>query len=56
MSRVYWVVAFAVALVVFGVVTDVFGLMYTLSTAPGWAQAGAVVCIILMMKRCACHC
>lgn len=32
MSRVYWVVAFAVALVVFGVVTDVFGMMYTLST------------------------
>lgn len=49
MSRVYWIVAFAVALVVFGVVTDVFGLMYTLSTAPGWVQAGAVVRIILMM-------
>lgn len=30
MSRVYWVVAFAVALVVFGSVTDVFGVLYTL--------------------------
>ena len=49
MSRVYWIVAFAVALVVFGVVTDVFGLMYTLSTAPGWVQAGAVVRIVLML-------
>ena len=49
MSRVYWIVAFAVALVVFGVVTDVFGLMYTLSTAPGWVQAGAVVRVILML-------
>lgn len=49
MSRVYWIVAFAVALVVFGVVTDVFGLMYTLSTAPGWVQAGAVIRIILML-------
>lgn len=49
MSRAYCVVAFAVALVVFGVVTDVFGLMYTLSTAPGWVQAGAVVRIILML-------
>ena len=39
MSRVYWIVAFAVVLVVFGVVTDVFGLMYTLSTAPCWVQA-----------------
>ena len=49
MSRAYCVVAFFVALVVFGVVTDVFGLMYTLSTAPGWVQAGAVVRIILML-------
>lgn len=49
MSRVYWIVAFAVALVVFGVVTDVFGLMYTLSNVPGWVQAGAVVRIILML-------
>lgn len=49
MSRVYLVVAFAVALVVFGVVTDVFGLIYTLSTAPGWFQAGAVVRIVLML-------
>lgn len=49
MSRVYWVVAFAVALVVFGVVTDVFGLIYTLSTAPCWVQAGAAVRIILML-------
>lgn len=49
MSRVYWVVAFAVALVVFGVVTDVFGMLYTLSTAPGWVQAGAVVRIVLML-------
>ena len=49
MSRVYWIVAFAVVLVVFGVVTDVFGLMYTLSTASGWFQAGAVVRIILML-------
>ena len=49
MSRVYWVVAFAVALVVFGVVTDVFGMLYTLSTMPGWVQAGAVVRIILML-------
>ena len=49
MSRAYCVVAFAIALVVFGVVTDVFGLMYTLSTAPGWVQAGAVVRIILML-------
>lgn len=49
MSRVYWIVTFAVALVVFGVVTDVFGLMYTMSTAPGWVQAGAVVRIILML-------
>jgi hypothetical protein len=46
MSRVYWVVAFAVALVV---VTDVFGMLYTLSTMPGWVQAGAVVRIILML-------
>lgn len=49
MSRVYWVVAFAIALVVFGVVTDVFGMLYTLSTAPGWVQAGAVVRIVLML-------
>lgn len=49
MSRAYCVVAFAVALVVFGVVTDVFGMLYTLSTAPGWVQAGAVVRIILML-------
>lgn len=49
MSRAYCVVAFAVALVVFGVVTDVFGLMYTLSTASGWLQAGAVVRIVLML-------
>lgn len=49
MSRVYWIVAFAVALVVFGVVTDVFGLMYTTSTAPCWVQAGSVVRIILML-------
>lgn len=49
MSRVYWVVAFAVALVVFGVVTDVFGVLYTLSTAPWWVQAGAVVRIVLML-------
>lgn len=49
MSRAYCVVTFAVALVVFGVVTDVFGMLYTLSTAPGWVQAGAVVRIILML-------
>ena len=49
MSRAYCVVAFAVALVVFGVVTDVFGMLYMLSTAPGWVQAGAVVRIILML-------
>jgi hypothetical protein len=49
MSRVYWVVAFAVALVVFGIVTDVFGVLYTLSTMPGWVQAGAAVRIILML-------
>lgn len=49
MSRAYCVVAFAVALVVFGVVTDVFGMLYTLSTMPGWVQAGAVVRIILML-------
>lgn len=48
MHVVYKIVAFSIALVVFGVVTDVFGLMYTLSTAPGWVQAGAVVRIILM--------
>lgn len=30
MSRAYCVVAFAIALVVFGVVTDVFGMLYTL--------------------------
>ena len=35
MSRAYCVVAFAIALVVFGVVTDVFGMLYTLSTMPG---------------------
>lgn len=49
MSRVYWVVAFAIAIVVFCVVTDVFGMMYTLSTAPWWFQAGAVVRIVLML-------
>ena len=49
MSRAYCVVAFAVALVVFGVVTDVFGVLYTLSTMPRWVQAGAVVRIILML-------
>ena len=49
MSRAYLVVAFAIALVVFGVVTDVFGMLYTLSTMPGWVQAGAVVRIILML-------
>lgn len=49
MSRVYWVVAFFVALVVFGIVTDVFGVLYTLSTMPGWVQAGAVVRIVLML-------
>lgn len=49
MHVVYKIVAFSIALVVFGVVTDVFGLMYTLSTAPGWVQAGAVVRIILML-------
>lgn len=48
MSRAYRVVAFAIALV-FGVVTDVFGMLYTLSTMPGWVQAGAVVRIILML-------
>ena len=49
MSVVYKVVAFAIALVVFGVVTDVFGLMYTMSAAPWLVQAGAVVRIILML-------
>lgn len=49
MSRAYCVVAFAIALVVFGVVTDVFSMLYTLSTMPGWVQAGAVVRIILML-------
>lgn len=49
MSRAYCVVAFAVALVVFGVVTDVFGLMYTMSTAPWWVHAGTAVRIILML-------
>lgn len=49
MSRAYCVVAFAIALVVFGVVTDVFGMLYTLYTTPGWVQAGAVVRIILML-------
>lgn len=49
MHVVYKIVAFSIVLVVFGVVTDVFGLMYTLSTAPGWVQAGAVVRIILML-------
>lgn len=49
MSRAYCVVAFAVALVVFGIVTDVFGVLYTLSTMPGWVQAGAVVRIVLML-------
>ena len=49
MSRAYCVVAFAIALVVFGVVTDVLGMLYTLSTMPGWVQAGAVVRIILML-------
>lgn len=49
MSRAYCVVAFAIALLVFGVVTDVFGMLYTLSTMPWWVQAGAVVRIILML-------
>lgn len=49
MSRAYCVVAFFVALVVFGIMTDVFGVLYTLSTMPGWVQAGAVVRIILML-------
>lgn len=49
MSRAYCVVAFFVALVVFGIVTDVFGVLYTLSTMPGWVQAGAVVRIVLML-------
>lgn len=49
MFRAYWVVVFAIALVVFGVVTDVFGMLYTLSNMPGWVQAGAVVRIILML-------
>lgn len=49
MSRAYLVVAFAIVLLVFGVVTDVFGVLYTLSTMPGWVQAGAVVRIILML-------
>lgn len=49
MSRAYCVVAFAIVLLVFGVVTDVFGMLYTLSTMPGWVQAGAVVRIILML-------
>lgn len=49
MFRAYWIVAFAIALVVFGIVTDVFGVLYTLSTMPGWVQAGAVVRIILML-------
>ena len=49
MFRAYWIVAFAIALVVFGIVTDVFGMLYTLSTMPGWVQAGAVVRIILML-------
>lgn len=49
MSRAYCVVAFAIALVVFGVVTDVFGVLYTLSTMPGWVQAGTVVRIVLML-------
>ena len=49
MSRAYCVVAFAIALVVFGVVTDVFGVLYTLSTMPGGVQAGAVVRIILLL-------
>lgn len=49
MFRAYWIVAFAIALLVFGVVTDVFGMLYTLSTMPGWVQAGAVVRIILML-------
>lgn len=49
MFRAYWIMAFAIALVVFGVVTDVFGMLYTLSTMPGWVQAGAIVRIILML-------
>lgn len=49
MSRAYCVVAFAIALIVFGVVTDVFGMLYTLSTMPWWVQAGAVVRIILLL-------
>lgn len=38
MFRAYWIVAFAIALVVFGIVTDVFGVLYTLSTMPGWVS------------------
>lgn len=49
MSRVYWIVTFAVVIVVFSVVTDVFGLLYTLSVVPWLVQAGAVVRIILML-------
>ncbi len=49
MSRAYCVVAFFVALVVFGIVTDVFGVLYTLSIMPGWVQAGVVVRIVLML-------
>ena len=49
MSRAYCVVAFAIALLVFGVVTDVFSMLYTLSTMPWWVQAGAVVRIILLL-------
>lgn len=49
MPVVYKIVAFAIALVVFGIVTDVFGLMYTLSAAPEWFRAGAAVRIILML-------
>lgn len=48
MSREYRMAAFAVALV-FSVVTDVFGLLYTLFVVPWWVQAGAVVRIVLML-------
>lgn len=54
MSRAYCVVAFAIALVVFGVVTDVFGMLYTLSTMPGWVQAGAVVMYVLLLALSEC--
>lgn len=49
MHVVYKIVTFSIVLVVFGVVTDVFGMLYTLSTMPGWVQAGAVIRIVLML-------